>query len=110
MNQQPVKTQTEHDKSIPALIELLESNENCSKIVRYLYFFGGLGAAHFSQNNQKIYKLCSYCPKNNKQYDNKTCFSLFGILKGELLKIIKNLIGRCNITSVMKRILPYLEV
>ena len=36
----PVKTHTEHDKSIPALIELLVLNENGGKTIWYLYFLG----------------------------------------------------------------------
>ena len=51
---QPVKTHTEHDKSIPALIDLLKPNENYSKIVGYLYFLGGLGQRTFLKITKKF--------------------------------------------------------
>ena len=77
---QPVKTHTEHDKSIPALIELVVLNENGGKMIRYLYFLG-VGPAHFSKNNQKIYNHCYSCPENNIMYCTETPFTLFRILK-----------------------------
>ena len=76
----PVKTHTEHDKSIPALIELVVLNDNGSKMFQYLCFFG-VGPTHSSKNNQKIYTHCYSSPENNIMFSSETCLTLFRILK-----------------------------
>ena len=74
-------THTQHDKSIPALIELVVLNDNGSKMFWYLCFIG-LGPAHSSKINQKTYTHCYSSPENNIMFSSETCLTLFRILKG----------------------------